>query len=267
MNTSKKGQRIKRTIGSVFLTPECDMACRFCASEAVFDVMPLSTARWLVEQLAAHGFQSVVLGGGEPLLWPHGIKNLAAHAHAQGLLVQVCTNATGLNQGLATCESIGRFILPLEAGTAASHDRARFRSKGSHHARVLDTLELLRFHSREVTLSTVVTKENLTQLAQIGAWIEGYKASGARLHGWHLYRFQPIGRHGHSAELDISDREWRTCLDELNRHTLPFKTWVRPDMPNSKSVTFLWCDDGHIKTQGWPRGLPKLDLEDRAEEA
>jgi len=121
----------RRTIASILLTPRCDMACSFCAAERGFSTMTFDQARNLVDALVARGVRNLVLGGGEPFLWPHDVLGLARFAHDDlGAFVQVCTNGTGLPDGFERVAAVDRWILPVESMDSARHDALRHGRPG-----------------------------------------------------------------------------------------------------------------------------------------
>jgi MoaA/NifB/PqqE/SkfB family radical SAM enzyme len=233
-----------KEIASIFLLPDCNMACRFCASELDFSVMTWEQAEQLLLLLRKRGLRNVVLGGGEPFLWPHGLLDLCARAKALGFLVQVCTNATRLPVGYEQAEAIDRFVLPLEAMDPLVHDALRLHS-GGHHGQVLAVLEKLRIAERPVTLSTVVTRANLALLPDLAAFLRELHRQGARLHAWHLYRFLPVGRAGrpNAEQLDLPLEAFLTAARSIQGLGLAFPVYRRSDMLKATSVAYFWAEE------------------------
>ncbi len=237
----------EKQIASLFLLPDCDMACVFCASERGFDVMSCADAHGVVDALAATAVRNIVFGGGEPLLWPHDLDALAGHARRLGFLTQVCTNGAAA-LGATDLPHVDRVILPLESTDAATHDALRRRA-GGHHAGVLERLRALLDGGREVTLSTVVTARNIDHVARIGELLAGLAAGGGRIHAWHLYRFLAVGRGGaeNANALAVDAPAYLSVCAEAKGLGLPFPVYRRDDMLRSSSVEFLWMEDGRLR--------------------
>lgn len=223
----------------VMLTPACGMSCGFCVTEP-FRAMDFGQALSLLEGLRGQGVRRLVLGGGEPFSWKHGTVSLAARAKAMGFHVQVGTNGIDLPEGFERLESIDRYVLPLESMDAAVHDALRVFSR-SHHAIILDRLERLRADGKSVTVSTVVTRQNIGGLGGLGRFLEGYRLRGGLLHAWHLYRFLPVGRGGrlHAERLDIDEADYHQACDAVKRAGLGFPVYKRTDMYRSSTVGFF----------------------------
>lgn len=234
-------------IAAIYLLPDCNMGCTFCGSELGFDVLDPAVAQRLLGVLKDRGFTQVVLGGGEPLLWPHGVVELARAARNLGFLVQLCTNGT-LLEGLEREPAFDRFILPLEALTPALHDRLRVLP-GGHHAQVMAALDRLQAAGRSVSLSTVVTRENLDELPALAEDLARRKIAGLPIHAWHLYRFLPMGREGRShSELATSPEAYRAAVDQVRSLDRGFPIYRRSDMFRSSSVAYVWSEGGRLRT-------------------
>lgn len=240
--------RAGRTIAVVMLHGGCNMDCGFCVAENSLDRMSWAQATDLLRRLADSGFVNAVLGGGEPFAWSR-LTELGAFAKDLGLEVQVGTNGVSLPPDFAALDCFDRYVLPIESAAPALHDAMRPLRGRSHHALILRRLEALRAAGRDVTVSTVVTAENVDMLPELGGWIAAYVAGGGRLHAWHLYRFIPEGRGGavnagrFYLEKDAYDAAVRTVRAAFPQITI-FK---RPDMYHSHDVDFFWREGGALR--------------------
>ncbi|MBO46875.1 MAG: hypothetical protein CMJ96_08265 [Planctomycetes bacterium] len=240
-----------KTIATVFLLPDCDLSCRFCASDLGFDCMEESQALHFMEELSESGYQSVVLGGGEPLLWPGDLFRIAGRARELGLTVQLNTNGVAWPEGLENNNGIQRVILPLDGASRASHDWLR-APRGGHRDLVEDRLGRLISTGKEATVGTVVCKKNQTELPLLYRELKEKCSTGLQLHAWHLYRFRPVGRGGARAnretEFGLAKREFRDLCTPLQTSECSFQVFRRPDMTRSREVDFFWFQDGALKT-------------------
>jgi MoaA/NifB/PqqE/SkfB family radical SAM enzyme len=238
-----------RAIASVFLTPDCGMACRFCGSERGFDAMTQEEAFALLDRVAEAGVTNVVLGGGEPLQWKPGLAPLLERGRALGLVMQVCTNGLHLPTDPLAWPRADRFILPLEATVPALHDGLR-RFPGGHQRVVLGHLEALVGMGRRVTLSTVVTRENLDEVPRLGDLLLDYQRRGVLIHAWHLYRFIPTGRAGlaNGADLTLPKEAYRIAVQAQKDRGLPFPVYRRSDLRHPSTVLYFWKESGSWRT-------------------
>lgn len=236
----------RRTIASLFLHPDCDLACTFCGAETGFDTMSPGQVSQLVDALAGRSYESVVFGGGEPLLWPHDLEAAARGAQAAGLLVQVSTHGWHLEKRMIRNEAVGRFLLPLEAANPALHDA--LRGKG-HHARVMHAIESCFEAGREVTITTVLCRPNLSAARSLAAWLEAWNEGGAPLHAWHVYRFTPTGRRGRREEgaLAIGAGEFREAVRAMRQEAPGVTIFRRDDFLRASRVEYFWYEQGVLR--------------------
>jgi MoaA/NifB/PqqE/SkfB family radical SAM enzyme len=237
----------RKRIASLFLQPDCDMACRFCGSERGFSVMTFEDAEALLLGLREQSITNVVLGGGEPFLWPHDVLRLARRASELGFFVQICTNGIELPPDFAAAPGVGRYILPLEARSAELHDSLRLHS-GSHHAVVLERIETLIQAGKAFTLSTVVTRVNAHESGALADLLVELRARGARIHSWHLYRFRPHGRAGrpNAQRLELPRADFLAACQDARARPLDFPVYRRADMWQAESVEFFWFENGRL---------------------
>ena len=238
-------------IAVLMLTPACELRCSFCGAEEGFGVLGRLQARAMVEGLSMQGFESVVFGGGEPTLWPHGLRELCAAARARGLLTQIGTSAAKLPVDAAEWREVDRWVLPLESGKAEVHDALR-SCEGGHHAKVLRALHGFALQGASVTVSTVARRGAEEDLQSVGSLLEGLKRSGLRLHAWHVYRFQAMGRLGrlNGDRFALSDEEWAQSTGRLKQRFGKLPLLLRPDMMHSHDVAFFWNTPQGLWRQG-----------------
>jgi len=210
--------------------------------------MSYAQAEGLLHALRARSIRNVVFGGGEPFLWPHGLEGLTGLARDLGFLVQVCTNGVALPTGYEQIVSIDRFILPLESMDPAIHDGLRAHPAG-HHRIMLERIDALAGSGRQLTVSTVVTRDNVDRLAEVGQFLNNSTARGVNVHAWHLYRFLPIGRRGtrNADRLAIAYDEFVEACARARSHATSFRVYRRDNMLRSSSVEFFWFENGRLE--------------------
>jgi MoaA/NifB/PqqE/SkfB family radical SAM enzyme len=238
-------------VAVVMLTPACDMACAYCGAEASFRSLGEAEAAELMRGLAGAGFRSVVLGGGEPFCWQGELRRLAGEAKAAGLEVQVGSNLRRLPAEAPAWGEVDRWVLPLESDDAEAHDALR-PGAPSHHGVVLRALEAFRRAGREVTVSSVARPGAEADLIGVGRLLQGLRAQGLRLHAWHLYRFQAMGRAGarNAARFVQDDAQWQGLAGGLREAFPDLPLLLRPDLLHSRQVAFFWGVAAGLWRQG-----------------
>jgi MoaA/NifB/PqqE/SkfB family radical SAM enzyme len=236
------------SVAVLFLTPACNMHCPFCGAQAGFEPMAWDESLGLLKGLKGAGVRSVVLGGGEPFLWGPDPAALAQEARRLGLTAQIGTNgllAPDTEQGL---KAFDRWILPVESASAGTHDAMR-PHHSSHLGLVMGLLERLRRAGVEVTISSLVSAENMQGLSEVGAYLRSYAGEGGLIHAWHLYNFIPLGRGGsaHAPRFSVPLESFRGAGLALKRDFPDLKIYLRPDMYHSKNVSFHWRERDGLK--------------------
>jgi MoaA/NifB/PqqE/SkfB family radical SAM enzyme len=247
-------------VAVVMLTPACDMACPYCGAEEGFRALDEPEAHALMPRLAAQGFASVVLGGGEPLCWRGDLRALAAVAKAHGLLVQVGSNLRRLPADAPAWTEVDRWVLPLESMLASEHDALR-PGAPSHHGVVLAAMDAFQAAGKPVTVSSVARRGGEGELSRLGVWLRGRRAQGMDLHAWHIYRFQAMGRGGlHNQDrFTQTDAQWQALAHGLKAANPGLPILLRPDLLHSKQVAFYWGEADGLRRQGpgaWNEFIP-----------
>ena len=231
--------------------PTCNMVCEFCVTEDDMETMTLQRAVELLHQMKSAGVEIVVLGGGEPLLWKPGIFNLAIEAQKLGFFVQLGTNGILLPQGFEKIDVIDRWVIPLESVNPSAHNRMR-RYKNQHHQIIIEVLGKLKVARKSVTISTVVTTWNQSEILELAEFLRNYQTDSNHVHAWHLYQFVPEGRGGGSEkaqELQLPFSEYQNIFTLVKEKKLPFRIFKRSSMYNSRDVQFYFLETGQVKSK------------------
>lgn len=239
-------------IAVLFLQPRCNMHCTFCITEDNFDAMTFEQAAHLLRELKRGGtVRSVVLGGGEPFDWPHDLIALGRFGRSLGLLMQVGTNGIAMPEGIERLDAFDRYVLPLESVDPDAHNAMRLY-RGRHHGIIMARLEALRLAGCSVTLSTVVTQQNVDHVPDVGRFLGRYAAAGGRVHAWHLYQFLAQGRGGsvNAPDLTLPECVYEAVCAQAESLDLPFPIYRRADMYRSRTVDFFWVEHGAVRCGG-----------------
>jgi MoaA/NifB/PqqE/SkfB family radical SAM enzyme len=226
-------------VAVLMLLPKCNMDCQFCITEDNFQTITMEQAKKAVDQFARDGIKSLVIGGGEPLTWPHDLLHFCAYAQSKEMHVQVGTNGVELSQDLLTNSAVDRWVLPLESVDEKIHNQLRLY-RNNHQQMILRHLQTAGIHKKPVTISTVVTSINVHGVLELAQFLKNYQQTSQNIHAWHLYQFVPQGRRGekNQNQLRIPHQEYMDIVNDVFKLKLPFRVFRRRDMPNSREVDF-----------------------------
>jgi radical SAM protein with 4Fe4S-binding SPASM domain len=196
------------------LTDRCNLACRHCvvgAGARTTPELPLETCHRLVAEFAQFGVQQLILSGGEPLM-RRGFFDIAEHAAQLGLGLQIATNATLLDRGIA--QRLARLganaQVSLDGATPAVHDR--FRGVPGAWAKAVAGARELKAAGVPFITAAAVTKHNLAEVPDLYALAAELGAQAFR-----ILPFVPMGRGGTARTLEVTPDEMHGVVADLVR--------------------------------------------------
>jgi len=172
------------------ITHKCNLNCIHCLSSSSTESpgeLNLTECKNIVDQLAASGVFEINFGGGEPLLQDYFLS-LLRYIHEKGIVTCISTNGTVLTDEAIDCFTDNPLVnvqVSLDGATAEANDR--IRGKGTFD-RIIQGIERLAGKNIPLSINTVVTSLNFSQLSEIKEMAASY---GARLR---VSRFRPSGR-------------------------------------------------------------------------
>ncbi len=190
------------------------MNCKFCMSEEE-DL----DRNFVLKKLEELRNCTVVFTGGEPLLYD--VNDYLKAAKKSGLKTKVQTNGTLIRE--LNLELVDVVNLPID-GRKSVHDR--LRGKG-HFSAVMKAAKFVRGSCR-LSVTTVVTKENVSEVKPVGEIVTSLKAES-----WKLFKFKPKGRGKNHPELSISDREFEKAVKIAKSFNLKVYAVKDPDRMNA----------------------------------
>lgn len=168
------------------VTNTCPMVCKGCYNPFVPNELGLDDALRVVDRVADAGVESLMVSGGDPLLWPP-LLDVLAHAKRRGLAVGLDTTGVTLTPAMAVTlrplvDTVG---LPLDGSNARVQRAFRRNPSGVHDdllraLRICDTTGFSHFR-----VHTVVHRGNVEDLPAIAAILSGLNA----LDQWVLYQW------------------------------------------------------------------------------
>ena len=172
------------------ITHECNLRCVHClsaSSKASLDELTFDECKGIADQLAGLKVFEINFGGGEPLLKDYFLP-LLRYIHTKGIVTCVSTNGTALTHeavALFTANPLVNVQVSLDGATPEVNDA--IRGKGTYR-KIISGIELLSGKNIPLSINTVVTSLNFTQLHQLKDLAKSY---GANLR---VSRFRPSGR-------------------------------------------------------------------------
>lgn len=201
------------------LSRVCDLRCLYCyaaSGAALEDELSLDEILSVIDEAVGLGAKKIiVLGGGEPLLYPH-LRAVLEHIRTKGVVADLFTNGQTLDEklaGILYALGVG-VVLKMNSRIPMVQDRLAGR-KGAHAA-IARALAMLRAAGYPDTghslgIESVICRQNITELSEMWRW--------ARVEGIAPY-FETMTMQGRASEyrdLEVGQRELQALFDELAR--------------------------------------------------
>lgn len=233
----------------LFLLPHCNMKCDYCVVEENYSVMPYKVATDLISDLGERGYASVVLGGGEPTVWPHDVFKLAEFSKKHNLKTQIASNAIHLPEDFAKNPHIDRWNISLDSSLQDIHDSHRHARKGSHFEIIKDRLQKFSQEKKEIYVSTVVTQSNIHSLTQMAYFLNDYNQQSGNLKAWSIFKLLRLGR-GPEVHLDrlmVEDEDFENAVREVIQIPRNYKIRVRRNMYEQENVDYYFFRNNEVQ--------------------
>ena len=194
------------------ITHQCNLKCVHCLSSSSTESpgeLSFDECKSIVDQLATLKVFEINFGGGEPLLKDFFLP-LLRYIHSKSIVTCISTNGTALTDEAVACFAGNPLVnvqVSLDGATPEVNDR--IRGQGTFH-RIIKGIERLANKDIPLSINTVVTSLNFTQLSRLKEMAGSY---GARLR---VSRFRPSGRARDSWEmLKLKPEQLRELSDWL----------------------------------------------------
>jgi radical SAM protein len=191
-------------------TRACSLACAHCRAEAQIEPLPgqltFDESLEFLDTLTQFGrpYPVLVLTGGDVMM-RDDLLDVVRAARRRRLPVALAPSVTPLLHGdaLSDLRRLGVKVasLSLDGARPATHEG--LRGVAGHFEATLDAIALLREHGFTVQVNTAVTRDNVQELPDVAAIVQGAGASV-----WEVFFLVRTGRGTGLAELDPT-----TCED------------------------------------------------------
>lgn len=172
------------------ITHKCNLRCVHClssSSEEGPDELTFEECKSIVDQLAKLKVFEINFGGGEPLLKDYFLP-LLRYIHTKGIVTCISTNGTVLTDEAVKVFTGSRLVnvqVSLDGATPEANDS--IRGQGTYR-KIISGIGLLSGKGIPLSINTVVTAKNYTQLKQLKELAKSYQAN------LRVSRFRPSGR-------------------------------------------------------------------------
>lgn len=200
----------------------------------------------MIDIIAESGVKKLVFAGGEPLLVPHVI-DLIKYAHEKGLDTALYTTDIGLTDGMIERLDSGiltHLAIPLEGSTPEIHQKTMGKNIPKHFDVVIRLLPKLVNRNFNLEVSTVVNRQNIEDLNNLGNLLRQNKVPK-----WKLFQFYPLGRGLlYRKDFEISEEEFRLAAQGHLDRFIDMDIDVQVGDPEKQASYFNLGPSGEVYT-------------------
>jgi len=202
------------------ITPRCNATCKFChrflGIEELSEEENNEVLRKLIEE---YKVDNITFTGGEPLLVPQVVE-LIAKAHNAGVKTKIVTNGLLLSSGRLSrlAPNLDQLTMSLDSlrpGKNRQIGRGVLQSEC-----VVNVLEEARkYPNLKVAINSVLSRQTLNDIDEIGAMLDKYKKCGGNIVEWRIFQFTPLRETAaqNSGTFNLLDGEYADRVANLRR--------------------------------------------------
>lgn len=188
----------------------CNRRCPFCYGPEKLHEVRFEESVPVLEKLIAHGIDTFILTGGEPLL-SKKVDLVLAFLHARGVKTVLYSNCDFFDfHEDVLVETLDTLCVPIEGASEYVHDSVRGRNNLRAVLSVLDR------HGNgggkfKIKVGTVLGRHNLTELPAILYLLDKYKIDTWKLYEYIRYTDRELQKLWVKGQLGITDAEYRAA--------------------------------------------------------
>ena len=188
-----------------WITEKCNENCVYCfRSLSSINHFTLEEHLKILDKIISFGTDQITWSGGEALLVPHAVE-LIKYAKKKGIYNKITTNGKLLTK--EKIEELKPYVDLVALSIDSLQDVTNIAiGRGIEHRKmVLDRIQTLMREGIKVDVNTVVMRQNIDDLEEMGAFFQENRLSGQ----WKLMTFFPV------REKALKNKEYLEIPDEL----------------------------------------------------
>lgn len=169
------------------ITAKCNQNCKYCHRFLNVNDLDYEKNERILKNLIEEGITDITWTGGEALLYPNVVP-LMKLAKENGVKNKLITNGLLLaqsNHKEEICDNLDYLVLSIDS----IDDQTNIElGRGiNHYKNIKEVLDYVKDKDLKLNINTVVSKENINQLDDLGNFLNNYK-----INTWKFFKFMPL---------------------------------------------------------------------------
>lgn len=169
------------------IVSRCNQNCKYCHRFINIRELDYKENEKILYNLIRDGITHITWTGGEALLYPELYK-LIKISKENGIYNRIITNGKLLEQNYEILNYLDDLTISLDSIKSKTND---ILGRGEKHFtnihNILNYIKLENYKKLKVNINTVVNKQNLEEIEELGDFLNNYKIGI-----WKLYQFMPL---------------------------------------------------------------------------
>ena len=228
------------------ITTKCNQNCKYCHRFLGINDLTYEENKKILNNLIKDGVNNITWTGGEALLYPN-LKELLKISQENGIKNKLITNGMVLAQNENMREILDYLdSLTLSLDTINDDTNEELGRGRNHFEEVKTILDYVKGKSLKVNINTVVSKKNINEMEQLGAFLNNYNISK-----WKFFKFMPLRETAekNKDEFAITDAEFEQTKNVFRHFGNIGETDFRQEKDMEDKYTLLIANGDIIKTE------------------
>ncbi len=169
------------------ITAKCNQNCKYCHRFLNVNDLNYENNERILKNLIHEGIKEITWTGGEALLYPNVVP-LMKLAKENGIKNKLITNGLLLaqsNHKEEICDNLDYLVLSIDS--IDNQTNLELGRGINHYKNIKEVLDYVKDKDLKLNINTVVSKENINQLDDLGNFLNNYK-----INTWKFFKFMPL---------------------------------------------------------------------------